>query len=136
MAHLPKVSVLIPTYNSAEYLNETIESVLSQTFTDFELLIVDNCSTDETESVVAKYLNDYRVKYVINEQNIGMCGNWNRSLSYAKGKYIKYLMSDDKFHPQLLEKFVAIMEEFPSVSLVSSYKKIFGNENWNFESPL
>lgn len=136
MCQLPKVSVLIPTYNSAGYLDETIKSVLGQTFTDFELLIVDNCSTDDTKSVVAKYLHDHRIHYILNEQNIGMCGNWNRSLSYAKGKYIKYLMSDDKFHLQLLEKFVAVMEEFPSVSLVSSYKTIFGTENWNFKSPL
>ncbi len=80
----PKVSVLIPTYNYAHYLDETIRSVLDQTFTDFELLIVDNRSTDNTAEVVKKYLGDNRVSFYANEKNVGLVGNWNKCLDYAK----------------------------------------------------
>ena len=65
---MPKVSVLIPTYNSAPFLDDAIESVLNQTFTDFELLIVDNCSTDNSAEIISKYLSDNRVKYYVNEK--------------------------------------------------------------------
>ena len=123
---MPKVSVLIPTYNSAPFLDDAIESVLNQTFTDFELLIVDNCSTDNSMEVISKYLSDNRVKYYVNEKNLGSNGNFNRCFSLAKGDYIKCLCSDDKLHPELLEKFVSVMEEDPSVSLVSSFFQEFG----------
>jgi glycosyltransferase involved in cell wall biosynthesis len=124
---LPKVSILIPTYNHAHFLDEAIQSALAQTFTDFELIIVDNCSTDNTDQVVAKFLVDKRVSYVKNETNLGLVGNWNKCLELANGEYIKFLCSDDKFHPQLLEKFVPIMEQYPSVSMVTSNKAYFGS---------
>jgi glycosyltransferase involved in cell wall biosynthesis len=130
----PKVSVLIPTYNYAHYLDETIQSVMDQTFTDFELVIVDNCSTDNTRAVVEKYLDDKRVSFYINERNIGLVGNWNKCLDYAKGEYIKFLCADDKFHPELLQQFVAVMEQYPNVSLISSYNEMFGLRN-DFRKP-
>ena len=136
MVHTPKVSVLIPTYNSASFLSEAIESVLNQTFTDFELIIQDNNSDDHTEEVVKKYLPDTRVSYHKNAVNIGMAGNWNKVLTHARGEYIKFLMSDDKFHPQLLEKFVPIMDQNPNVSLITSYREEFGLENYKNEPPF
>ncbi len=136
MNRQPKVSVLIPTYNYAHYLDETIQSVLDQTFTDFELIIVDNCSTDNTDEVVKKYLTDIRVSFHKNETNVGLVGNWNKCLDYAKGEYIKFLCADDKFHPQLLEKFVAIMEQYPGVSIISCYNEIFGERNFSRISPF
>ena len=123
---MPKVSVLIPTYNSAPFLDDAIESVLNQTFTDFELLIVDNCSTDNSKEVISKYLSDNRVKYYVNEKNLGSNGNFNKCFSLAKGDYIKCLCSDDKLHPELLEKFVSVMEKHSNVSLVSSFFEEFG----------
>ena len=123
---MPKVSVLIPTYNSAPFLDDAIESVLNQTFTDFELLIVDNCSTDNSAEVISKYLSDNRVKYYVNEKNLGSNGNFNKCFSLAKGDYIKCLCSDDKLHPELLEKFVSVMEKHSNVSLVSSFFEEFG----------
>ena len=71
----PKVSILIPTYNHGHFLDEAIQSALNQTFTDFELIIVDNCSTDNNEAIVAKYLTDKRVSYVKSERNLGLVGN-------------------------------------------------------------
>ena len=135
MENNPKVSVIIPSYNSAAFLDEAILSVLNQTFTDFELIIHDDCSTDNTDAIVKKYLADPRVSYYKNDKNLGLGGNWNKALRYARGEYIKFLMSDDKFHPQLLEKFVPIMDEHPNVSLITSYREEFGLENYKNEPP-
>lgn len=128
MANTPKISVLIPTYNHAHFLDETIQSVLDQTFTDFELIIVDNQSTDDTSEVVQKYLSDARIRFYTNETNLGLGGNWNKCLEYAKGDYIKYLCSDDKFHPQILERYVTVMDQHPDVAIISCQKQWFGND--------
>src|SRR5688572_5841450 len=108
MKFSPKVSVLIPTYNYAHYLDEAIKSVLNQTFSDFELIIVDDKSSDNTSEVVQKFLSDPRVSFYINDENLGLVHNFNRCLEYAKGDYIKFLMADDIFNEQLLEKYVAV----------------------------
>ncbi|MEP6512760.1 MAG: glycosyltransferase family 2 protein [Parafilimonas sp.] len=136
MQVLPKVSVLIPTYNYAHFLDESIQSVLNQTFTDFELIIVDNCSTDHTAEVVQKYLIDKRISYYKNSTNIGMIPNYNKCLEYAKAEYIKYLCGDDKFHPQLLEKFVPVMDEYPNVYIVTSNSEMFGSRTKKREAPF
>lgn len=125
----PKVSVLIPTYNYGHFLDEAIQSVLAQTFDDFELIIMDNCSTDNTEAIVQPYLTDPRVNYHKNEKNLGLVGNWNKCLDHAQGQYIKFLCADDKFHPHLLEKFVAVMEAHPNVVLVTSFNTYFGDRH-------
>lgn len=128
MTPSPTVSVLIPTYNYANYLDEAIQSVLNQTFKDFELIIVDDRSKDNTAQVVQKYLADSRVSFFINDSNIGLVRNFNKCLEYAKGKYIKFLMADDLFYPTLLEKYVAVMEKYPTVSLVTAYRKFVGKD--------
>ena len=126
----PKVSVLIPAYNYAKYLPEAIESVLSQTFTDFELIIVDNCSTDNTKEVVNNYAkNDSRVAFIRNKENIGMYRNYNQALLHATGDYIKFLNADDKFEPTLLEKFVNILDNDITISVVTSNRQYFGSKN-------
>lgn len=136
MNRTPKISVLIPTYNSATLIEEAIDSVFSQTFTDFELIVLDNQSTDNTDEVILKYKSDPRFSYHKNEKNLGAVGNFNRIIDFANGEYIKFLCADDKFHPQLLEKFVAILDQYPYVSLVSSYFEEFdlGTKIW--ETPL
>jgi glycosyltransferase involved in cell wall biosynthesis len=131
----PLVSVLIPTYNKADFIKEAIESVLAQTYENFELIIVDDCSSDNTADIVKEFLDDNRVKFFQNERNLGIGGNWNKTLSYAKGKYIKYLMADDKFEPYLLEKYVKIMEAHKQVSMVTSYRGIFGDVSSVIKQP-
>ena len=121
----PKVSVLIPTYNYAHILDVTIQSVLDQTFQDFELIIVDNCSKDNTVEVVQKYLSDPRVSFYRNETNLGLTGNWNRCLKLARGEYIKYLCADDKFHPQILDRYIPIMDNNPELSIISCHRQEF-----------
>jgi glycosyltransferase involved in cell wall biosynthesis len=136
MAISTKVSVLIPTYNYAHYLEETIQSVLEQSFTDFELIIVDDKSSDNTDEVVSKCLTDPRVSYYKNENNLGLVANWNKCLSLAKGEYIKFLCADDKFYPGILEKFVTIMDQFPNVSIVGCQKHIIGSYETIMNIPL
>ena len=122
----PKVSVLIPTYNYARYLPEAIESVLEQDFRDFELLISDDCSTDNSAEVIARYAaRDGRIRFQIHPKNLGMVENWNWCLSQARGEYIKFVFGDDKLlSPSAIGKMAALMESDPAISLVSTASKV------------
>jgi glycosyltransferase involved in cell wall biosynthesis len=103
------VSVCIPSYRGAAHVAATIESVLAQTFSDFELLIVDDHSPDETALVVGRY-RDTRIRFVRNERNVGPQGNWNRCLQLARGRYFKLLPQDDLLAPQCLARQVDVLE--------------------------
>lgn len=121
-----KVSVCIPTYNCGKYISETIESVLAQSFADFELVIVDNASNDRTSVIVDTYAkHDPRIKFSINNENLGMVENWNTCLSIASGEYIKFVFADDLLaSPDALEQMVALFESDASISLVCSSRNI------------
>jgi glycosyltransferase involved in cell wall biosynthesis len=118
----PKVSVCIPTYNYAAFLPMAIESVLNQSFTDHELLIIDDCSHDDTRDVVRKYAaQDKRVRFKINAVNIGMVNNWNLCLKEARGEYIKPLFADDMFaDPDALQQMTSVLMSNERVVLVAS----------------
>lgn len=105
----PYISVCIPVYNCEGYIGSTIESVLVQTFKNFELIILNNYSTDRTLDIIRQY-NDPRIRIIENETNIGAEGNWNKALSEARGKFIKILCADDLLYPNCLERQVAILE--------------------------
>lgn len=105
------VSIIMPSYNTAKFISETIKSVLAQTYTDWELIIVDDCSTDNTDEVVESFLPDNRIKYIKNEKNSGAAFSRNRALCEAKGKWIAFLDSDDVWLPEKLEKQIAFMEK-------------------------
>jgi glycosyltransferase involved in cell wall biosynthesis len=114
----PIVSVLMTAYNREKYVAEAIESVLASTLTDFELIIVDDGSKDDTVKIAESYAaKDSRIKLFINEQNLGDYPNRNRAASYAKGKYLKYLDSDDIIYPTGLAVFVNSMEKFPDAAV-------------------
>jgi glycosyltransferase involved in cell wall biosynthesis len=105
----PKISVCIPTYNGEDYIGESIESVLSQTYPNFELVITDDCSTDRTLDIIKKNI-DSRIRSLKNERNLGAEGNSNKVLSEARGKYIKVLHHDDLLYPSCLESQIEILE--------------------------
>ena len=129
----PLVSVVIPYYNRASTIDDTIESLTKQTFTDFEVLIVDDGST-ETESI-EKLKNLKRDKLnlkVIYQTNAGVASARNKGVSEAKGKYIVCLDSDDMLAPLFIEKCTAVLESDPDVSLVTTYRKDFGVINDTF----
>jgi len=111
---IPRVSVAIPTFNRFDLLTRATKSVLSQTYQDFELLIIDNASSDETQQLKAG-IDDSRFRYVRNETNLGIIGNWNRAIELSKGEYLIIFHDDDIMHSTLLEKSVEALDQFPSV---------------------
>lgn len=120
----PLVSVLMTAYNREQYIAEAIESVLASTYPNFELIIVDDCSTDKTVEIAKRFaLNDTRIKLYINENNLGQFENRNKAASYAVGKYLKYLDSDDIIFSDGVEYCVAEMEKFPEASIGMLYLK-------------
>ena len=105
------VSIIMPSYNTASFIAESIQSVLAQSYTDWELIIVDDCSPDNTDDVVKPYLSDERIKYLKNEKNRGAAVSRNRALREAEGKWIAFLDSDDLWMPEKLQKQVGFMEK-------------------------
>ena len=118
------VSIITPSYQTAAYITETIESVLAQTYTNWEMIIVDDCSTDMTDEVVSPYLNDSRIRYLKNEKNSGAAVSRNRALQEAKGRWIAFLDSDDLWSPEKLEKQIAFMEENHCAFSYTKYEEI------------
>lgn len=104
------VSIIMPSYNTANYIARSIQSVLAQTYQDWELIIIDDCSTDNTDDVVRTFQIDERIKYFKNHQNSGAAVSRNRALSEAKGRWIAFLDSDDLWVPEKLEKQIVFME--------------------------
>lgn len=123
------VSIIMPSYNTAQYIGATIKSVLNQTYTNWELIIVDDCSTDNTDEVVKKYLNDKRIKYLKNEQNSGAAVSRNRALREAKGQWIAFLDSDDLWMPEKLEKQICFMKEKGYFFSYTDYEEINAEGN-------
>lgn len=104
------VSIIMPAYNCERFIAETIRSVLAQTYTNWELLIVDDCSTDNTADVIASF-NDPRIHYQRNDRNRRCAYTRNEAIKIAKGRYIAFLDSDDLWLPEKLEKQIAFMQE-------------------------
>jgi len=124
----PKISVCIPVYNGAEFIKIAIDSVLNQSEKDFELIIVDNQSTDNTVSLIKSY-QDSRIKLYVNDTNIGMIPNWNKALTYATGNYIKILPADDLMYPNCLALQSSVLENDTQkkISLVCSSRHIIND---------
>lgn len=116
-----EITVFIPVRNCARFIEKAIKSVLHQTFDNFKLVIADNCSTDDTKSIVRKYLGDRRVFLIERPLDIGMIENFNACLSLAKTKYYMFLCSDDiLYSDRSLEKAIHVLEANPEVPAVYS----------------
>lgn len=118
----PKLSVVIPTRNRAALLKRSIGFVLQQTYKDLELIIIDNASSEETKKVV-KSFSDVRVTYRRNPKNLGIIGNWNKAIEYAKGTYLNIFHDDDVMYPTFLEESVRALDAHPSVAFTFSFIK-------------
>lgn len=105
------VSILIPTYNRAQYLRGAIESALAQTYVHLEVLVLDDCSPDNTPAVVAEYMGDPRVQYVRHEKNLGITGNWKFGIEKATGEYFCLLHDDDTLGPDCVSRLAEPLAE-------------------------
>lgn len=125
----PLVSVCIPAYNNERFFKSTIQSVLDQTYDNWELIIADDVSSDSSFEI-ARSFNDKRIIVSQNKINLGLVGNWNNVVSEAKGEFVKLLGGDDLLSPDCLEKQVAIFQsnKYPTVSLVTSYRTLINDE--------
>jgi glycosyltransferase involved in cell wall biosynthesis len=111
------VSVIVPNYNHARFLRQRIESVLGQTYQDFELILLDDCSTDDSRAILSRYAEDSRVKLEFNRVNSSSTfKQWNKGVMLAQGKYVWIAESDDYADPRLLERLVAILEADATVA--------------------
>lgn len=121
---LDLVSVIMPSYNTAKYIGESIKSIQVQTYKSWELLIVDDCSTDNTDEVITPFLSDSRILYMRNKTNSGTAVSRNRALREAKGKWIAFLDSDDLWEPTKLERQIQFMKENNYHFSYTNYREI------------
>ncbi len=125
----PQVSICIPTFNYARYLPDALDSARGQSFTDIEIVVVDNCSDDRTQELMADFCRrDTRIAYHRNDTNIGMTPNFNRSMAQARGKYVKFLCADDVLAPDCVGRMVGVMEAASEVTLVACRRSIFTDD--------
>lgn len=127
---LPKVSIAIPAYKAA-FLSQAIDSVLAQTFTDWELIIVNDKSPGSITEIVERY-TDSRIRYYVSETNIGNedpAVNWNKCLSYAKGEFFALLCDDDFYEPTFIENLLRLADKYPDVEVFRSRVKVVDENN-------
>ncbi|NEP60959.1 MAG: glycosyltransferase family 2 protein [Symploca sp. SIO2G7] len=135
----PCISIGLPVYNGENFLEESLKSLLSQTFEDFELIISDNASTDRTRAICQAYAaQDKRIRYYYNQENFGPAWNYNRVFELSRGKYFKWAAHDDICTPEFLEKCFEVLENNPSIVLCYPKTKIINEfseliENYNVE---
>jgi glycosyltransferase involved in cell wall biosynthesis len=121
--------VILTTYNTKKYVGQAIKSVLNQTYKDYKFIILDNCSTDNTEDVISTF-TDSRITYIRNEKNIGFVGNINKALSLCDTEYLIIVHDDDVLKPQLFEKEINILENYEDVSIVGSNRTYINDQGY------
>ncbi len=133
----PEVTVLMSVYNGEKYLNESIESILNQTFANIEFLIIDDASTDSSREIILSY-DDPRITLVDNKENIGLTSSLNKGLEIAEGEYIARMDADDISMPQRLEKQVSFMNENPNVGVCGTMVQFIDYDgkvvNWRYNN--
>jgi glycosyltransferase involved in cell wall biosynthesis len=135
MAIVPRLSVGLPVYNGSSYVAESIEALLGQTFEDFELIISDNASTDETPDVCRHYEKlDSRIRYFRQPRNVGLAPNHNFCVEQARGELFKWAAGDDLYAKDLLEKCVAALDEYPQVVLVHSFTAMIDGDGTLYQA--
>lgn len=122
---MPKISVIMPAYNAEKYIAQALESILCQTFRDFELIVINDCSKDATESIILSY-GDERIVYVKNEKNLGVAETLNKGLALAKGEYIARMDADDIAMGSRFQKQVEYLDSHPDCGICGSNLILFG----------
>ena len=124
---MPKVSAIMPAYNAEKYIKEAIESILSQTFGDFEFIIINDCSKDATEEIILSY-TDPRVVYIKNDENLRVARTLNKGLEIAQGEYIARMDADDISLPDRFEKQVKYLDTHPEVAVLGTNVEVFDED--------
>lgn len=124
---MPKISVILPAYNAEKYIKEALDSILSQTFADFELIVLNDCSQDSTEEIILSY-EDPRIVYVKNEENLGVARTLNKGLALAKGEYIARMDADDISLPQRFQKQVEYLDAHGEYGICGCWLQVFSDE--------
>lgn len=125
----PMISVVMPVYNAEKYVAEAVESILQQTYSDFEFIIIDDCSTDSSYKILQEYAaKDQRIKLFRNEQNYKQAYTKNRAIEIAQGKYIAFMDADDISLPERFAKQVEFMESHPEIGVCGSLFEPFTND--------
>ena len=128
----PKVSIVMPAYKAEEYVGEAIDSVLEQTFPDWELIIVDDCSADKTADIAYQYAEtEPRIIVIENDTNLGAAGTRNKGIAHSSGEWIAFLDCDDIWRNEKLEKQLKLAEETGAELIYTSYS-LFSNEEGVF----
>lgn len=133
----PMITVLMSVYNGEKYLKEAIDSILAQTFKDFEFLIINDGSTDNSVNIIESY-DDPRIKLINNEKNLKLIASLNKGISLARGKYIARMDSDDISMPERFEKEIKFLESNPDYGLVATYYTVIdgmGSEKYKMSYP-
>lgn len=126
---MPKITVILPVYNGALYIGEAVQSILNQTYGDFELIVINDASTDHTLKVLEDF-TDPRLRVVTNEQNLRVVKSLNKGLAMAQGELIARMDGDDVAHPRRFELQVAYLDAHPDVDFCGSWVQVFGSENY------
>ena len=124
---MPSISVIMPVYNGEKYLKESIESILNQTYSDFEFIIINDHSTDNTEQIIKSY-KDARIRYLINESNLGVARSLNKGLALAQGNYIARMDADDISINTRFEKQISYLNNNLNIAVLGTGIMIFGQE--------
>ena len=139
MEHQPLVSIIIVTYNSSEYVVETFDSAISQTYPNIEIIVTDDCSTDNTINVCQQWMEQHqslglRMEIVESEKNSGIAGNCNRGLNMAKGKWMKLIAGDDILLPDAIESYISfVSDREDAVEVVFGKLSIFSGKNPDYK---
>ncbi|NJO03533.1 MAG: glycosyltransferase, partial [Bacteroidia bacterium] len=123
----PQVSVIMPVYNARKYLKESIESILNQTFIDFEFIIIEDGSTDNSPEIIRRY-TDARIRLISNAKNQGIVRSLNQGLRLAQGKYLARMDADDISLPERFARQVKYLEENPEVDLLATYIQLINED--------
>ena len=134
----PRVSIGMPVFNGADFIRSSVSSLLSQDYDDFELIISDNASTDETESICRELAaSDARIRYHRNDTNVGAAGNYNKVFELARGEFFKWAAHDDECHPSMIRRCVAVLERAPdSVTMAYPLAELIDEHGKTLEAPL
>jgi glycosyltransferase involved in cell wall biosynthesis len=126
---MPKISVILPVFNGGKFIAEAVQSILDQTFKDFELIIINDASTDNTLDIVSSF-NDSRINIINNAENLRVVKSLNKGLKIATGEFIARMDGDDIAHPLRFEKQLAYMAQHSDVDVCATQVKVFGSQNY------